>query len=106
MTGAGIQALSWTAVGVGLAGTWIAGRHRAGWLVGIASAVLWIGVDSHFHLWAGVFAALLGVAFAVRNYRVQRPAGDVLPWLIRRRQARRGLGQVEQYLASHGKGRR
>lgn len=66
-------AISWVAVAIGFAGTWVAGRKRQGWLIGIASSALWIAYDVERRIWAGTFAAVIAIFLCVRNYRCGRP---------------------------------
>ena len=72
-----LGALSWTAVAVGFVGTWVAGRHRAGWLIGCASSLLWFGFDLTIGVWAGAFACVVALTIGIRNYRIGRPIEEV-----------------------------
>ena len=75
MIGPGLVVLSWAAVLVGFVGTWVAGRHRSGWLYGCASAGLWLMFDLTIGVWAGAFACVVSIAIGVRNYRIGKPPG-------------------------------
>lgn len=67
--------ISWSAVTVGLAGTWVAGKHRAGWLIGAAASGLWLGYDIDKAIWAGAFAATVAIVVSGRNWRLGAEAG-------------------------------
>lgn len=62
--------ISWIAMVVGFGGTWMAGRSRVGWLVGVGSSVLWLGYDVERGIWAGALAAVVAAALSVRNFRI------------------------------------
>lgn len=63
--------ISWVAVFAGFAGTWVAGKHRAGWLIGTFCCVLWLGYDIWYGIWAGAFASVVGTGLNLRNWRIQ-----------------------------------
>lgn len=67
-------AVSWLAVIAGFVGTWLAGRHRSGWLVGLGCCLLWSVYDVAMSIWAGLFAAVVGCVLNVRNYWIGRHA--------------------------------
>ena len=68
-----MTAVSWLAVLVGFTGTWVAGRHRTGWLIAATSAALWLIFDVERSIPAGTFAAAVAIVLAIRNYRIGRP---------------------------------
>lgn len=65
-----MTAFSYAAVIVGFVGTWIAGRHRTGWLIGATSATMCLIVNAAWHLWAFVAASIVAAALAVRNWAI------------------------------------
>lgn len=67
-----LSTISWVAVVLGFAGTWLAGRYRTGWLLGILCCLLWAGYDIAMSIWAGLFAAVIGCALNLRNYCIGR----------------------------------
>jgi hypothetical protein len=64
--------ISWAAVALGFTGTWIAGRHHAGWLLGIACAAMWLAYDLARNIPAGAFAALVACGLNFRNWHIGR----------------------------------
>jgi hypothetical protein len=65
-----LAALSWAAVLLGFVGTWVAGRHRTGWLIGAACSALWLAYDVDRAIWAGALAATVGIVLGIRNYSI------------------------------------
>ena len=65
------------AIVLGLVGTWLAGRRPAGWLVCVASTVLWFPALVTGHQWAAVINCVLSIGICLRNFRGQagRAAG-------------------------------
>jgi hypothetical protein len=76
---AALQLIGGIAIILGLAGTWLAGQRRTGWLVCILSSVLWLPALVSGEQWAAVLNVGLSVAICVRNFvaggrdRVSRP---------------------------------
>lgn len=63
------QALAWTATVLGLASTWLCGRHhRSGWALGVACCATWIAVNWRLGVWAGVFSAVVAGVLAAWNW--------------------------------------
>src|SRR6478609_3121959 len=65
------QLLGAAAIGVGLAGTWLAARNRVGWLVCVLSSVMWLPALTTGTQWVAVGNCGLSVAICVRNFRAQ-----------------------------------
>ena len=75
------QLLGAVAIVVGLAGTWVAARSRGGWLLCIASTVLWLPALTTGGQWTAVGNCALSIGICVRNFlvhpaRTRRPAGN------------------------------
>lgn len=67
------QLLAWTATVLGLASTWLVGRHhRAGWTIGLACCALWIAVNWRLDVPAGVVSALVAAGLAAHNRHAWR----------------------------------
>jgi hypothetical protein len=74
------QLLGAVAIVVGLVGTWVAARSRGGWLLCIASTVLWLPALTTGGQWTAVGNCALSIGICVRNFlvhpaRTRRPAG-------------------------------
>jgi hypothetical protein len=65
---AALQLFGGVPIVLGLAGTWLAGQRRAGWLVCILSSVLWLPALVTGEQWAAVLNVGLSVAICGRNY--------------------------------------
>ena len=70
------QLVGLIAVAVGLAGTWMAARRRSGWLLCIASTIMWLPALVTGEQWAALVNCGLSVVICVRNFHAQ---GDRLP---------------------------
>ncbi len=68
---AAYQLLGAMAIVVGLVGTWVAGRHRSGWLVCVMSSAMWLPALATGEQWAAVLNCGLSIAICVRNFRAQ-----------------------------------
>jgi hypothetical protein len=68
------QLLGAVAIVVGLVGTWCAARSRGGWLLCIASTVLWLPALTTGGQWTAVGNCALSIGICVRNFLVH-PAG-------------------------------
>ncbi|GAA4355725.1 hypothetical protein [Angustibacter luteus] len=66
---AALQLFGATAIGVGLLGTYLAAQRRLGWLVCIASTVMWRPALTQGRQWAAVANCGLSIAICLRNYR-------------------------------------
>jgi len=76
------QLLGAVAIVVGLAGTWCAARSRGGWLLCIASTVLWLPALMTGGQWTAVGNCALSIGICLRNFlihpaRVRRSSGHV-----------------------------
>jgi hypothetical protein len=74
------QLLGAVAIVVGLVGTWFAARSRGGWLLCIASTVLWLPALTTGGQWTAVGNCALSIGICLRNFlvhpaRTRRPAG-------------------------------
>ena len=69
------QLVGLLAIAVGLLGTWIAAQRRAGWLLNVASTVMWLPALVTGSQWAAVLNCALSIAICVRNYYAQRESG-------------------------------
>jgi hypothetical protein len=74
------QLLGAVAIVVGLVGTWFAARSRRGWLLCIASTVLWLPALTTGGQWTAVGNCALSIGICLRNFLVhpaqtRRPAG-------------------------------
>ncbi len=69
---AAYQLLGAVAIAVGLAGTWLAARNRAGWLVCVLSSAMWLPALVTGAQWVAVGNCGLSVAICVRNFLAQR----------------------------------
>jgi hypothetical protein len=65
---AALQLLGGVAIILGLAGTWLAGQRRTGWLVCLLSSVLWLPALVSGEQWTAVLNVALSVAICVRNF--------------------------------------
>jgi len=75
------QLLGAVAIVVGLVGTWFAARSRRGWLLCIASTVLWLPALTTGGQWTAVGNCALSIGICLRNFlvhpvRTRRPAGN------------------------------
>jgi hypothetical protein len=61
------------AIAVGLAGTWLAPRHRSGWLVCVASSSLWVPALVTGAQWVAVANCALSIGICVRNFSAHSP---------------------------------
>src|ERR1700749_3407240 len=73
------QLLGAVAIVVGLVGTWFAERSRGGWLLCIASTVLWLPALTTGGQWTAVGNCALSIGICLRNFlihpaRTRRPA--------------------------------
>jgi hypothetical protein len=72
-----LEVFSWIIVGIGIAGTWITGKHNWGWLVAVVFQALWIyyalGIDAPALAVQSVIFGLI----AARNYWVGRGRPDI-----------------------------
>jgi hypothetical protein len=68
------EAVGVVAIGLGLGGTWLAARHRSGWLVCIVSSTLWLPTLVVGGQWVAVSNVALSIAICVRNFSAQRTA--------------------------------
>jgi hypothetical protein len=80
------QLLGAVAIVVGLVGTWFAARSRGGWLLCIASTVLWLPALMTGGQWTAVGNCALSIGICLRNFlvhpaRTRRPAGQEGPLL-------------------------
>jgi hypothetical protein len=66
------QLLGLAAIVLGFAGTWLAARQPAGWLVNLLSAGLWVAPMLTAHQWAALTNAVISIAICLRNYTVSR----------------------------------
>ena len=94
------------AIVLGLVGTWLAGRRPAGWLVCVASTVLWFPALVTGRQSAAVINCVLSIGICLRNFRAGRPVGRrrrlVAPpgvGIVHRAQ-RRGVDQLGSSLGS------
>ena len=69
-----LQLLGLAAIVLGFAGTWLAARQPAGWLVNLLSAGLWIAPMLTAHQWAALTNAVISIAICIRNYTVSHAA--------------------------------
>jgi hypothetical protein len=74
-----VTLVSWAALVLGLGGTWLAGRRPVGWLVGVASCLLWISYNAERTVspWAQILSSLISATIGVRNYNIQRQRGGL-----------------------------
>ena len=75
------QLLGAVAIVVGLVGTWFAARSRGGWLLCIASTVLWLPALTTGGQWTAVGNCALSIGICLRNFlvhpaRTRRPGGQ------------------------------
>ena len=75
------QLLGAVAIVVGLVGTWFAARSRGGWLLCIASTVLWLPALTTGGQWTAVGNCALSIGICLRNFlvhpaRTRRQAGN------------------------------
>src|SRR4029079_9793505 len=75
------QLLGAVAIVVGLVGTWFAARSRRGWLLCIASTVLWLPALTTGGQWPALCTSSLSIGICLRNFlvhpvRTRRPAGN------------------------------
>jgi hypothetical protein len=63
-----LQLVGAVAIVLGLLGTWLAGRLRAGWLVCVVSSLLWLPALVTGDQWAAVVNCALSIAICVRNF--------------------------------------
>src|SRR5437879_1533128 len=64
------QFLGAVAIVVGLAGTWCAARSRGGWLLCIASTMLWLPALMTGGQWTAVGNCALSIGICLRNFLV------------------------------------
>jgi hypothetical protein len=62
------QVIGAAAILVGFAGTWLAARRPAGWLIGFTSAGLWIAPLAAGQQWVGIINCVVSMAICARNY--------------------------------------
>jgi hypothetical protein len=62
------QAIGGVAILVSLIGTWIAGRHKVGWLLCVISSAMWLPALFTGQQWAAVVNCCLSIAICVRNF--------------------------------------
>jgi len=67
---AAFQLVGALAIVVSLVGTWLAARHRAGWLMCVVSSTMWLPALTTGNQWAAVANCGLSIAICVRNFRV------------------------------------
>jgi hypothetical protein len=67
-----LQLFGAIAIVLGLAGTWLAGQRRTGWLVCIVSTILWLPALVSGEQWAAVVNCGLSVAICTRNFLAGR----------------------------------
>jgi hypothetical protein len=72
------QLLGAAAIFVSLIGTWMAARHRRGWLLCVVSSTMWFPALIHGNQWAAVANCVLSIAICARNFRAHdsRPATE------------------------------
>ena len=63
------QLLGVIAIVIGLVGTWLAGRQRAGWLICIVSSTLWLPTLVSGAQWAAIANCGVSVAICAHNFR-------------------------------------
>lgn len=63
-------ALSWLALTLGFAGTWLAPRRPVGWLICAASSTAWLAVNIAHDIPAAAAASLIAIGVSSRNWRV------------------------------------
>jgi hypothetical protein len=69
------QLVGLLAIVVGLVGTWLAAKRRSGWLLNVASTMLWLPALVTGSQWAAVLNCALSIAICVRNFYAQRESG-------------------------------
>ena len=62
------QAVGALAILVGLAGTWLAGHNKVGWLLCVSSSAMWLPALCTGKQWAAVANCLLSIAICARNF--------------------------------------
>ena len=67
------QAVGALAILVGLVGTWMAGRNKAGWLLCVISSAMWLPALCTGGQWAAVANCGLSIAICVRNFTSASP---------------------------------
>jgi hypothetical protein len=72
-----LQLLGAVAIVMGLAGTWLAGRRRAGWLVCIVSSTLWLPTLVTGDQWAAIVNCAVSVAICGHNFRSGRGSNSL-----------------------------
>ena len=70
------QLLGAVAIVVGLVGTWFAARSRRGWLLCIASTVLWLPALTTGGQWTAVGNCALSIGICLRNFLVHPDPPD------------------------------
>lgn len=85
MSPAVYQLLGAVAILVSLVGTWMAAKHRSGWLLCVASSTMWFPALVTGNQWAAVANCALSIAICARNFRAQSvtgpaPGGDDGGW--------------------------
>ena len=65
------QLLGAAAIFVSLVGTWMAARHRGGWLLCVVSSTMWFPALIHGNQWAAVANCVLSIAICARNFQAQ-----------------------------------
>lgn len=71
-----MQLAAWAAFALSLTGGWLIPRTRHGWLLNIAAAAVWAGINAALNLWAGVAGSAVGAVVAVRCWRKRVTASD------------------------------
>jgi len=65
------QLLGAVAILVGLVGTWLAAKHRTGWLLCVTSSTMWFPALVTGDQWAAVANCALSIAICARNFHAQ-----------------------------------
>jgi hypothetical protein len=76
------QLLGAVAIVLGLAGTWLAARNPAGWMLCIVSTILWLPALVTGDQWVAVGNCALSMGVCIRNFlvhsaRSRRPTAQV-----------------------------
>jgi hypothetical protein len=72
------QLIGVAAILISLVGTWLAAKHRAGWLLCVLSSAMWFPALVTGAQWAAVLNCVLSIAVCVRNFSV-RPRDEASP---------------------------
>jgi hypothetical protein len=68
------QFIGAVAIVVSLVGTWLAAKHRAGWLICVASSTVWFPALATGNQWAAVSNCGLSIAICLRSFWTQAEA--------------------------------